>query len=306
MDSEPSRGKPSQVKFDVVDQGGNEALQVNVSPKMKRRTRFAGAVPLPPPEDGVDEYQDWFAPFDGQPIEMVPAYVVDRLLRPNTFYERFPWPYLPQEMSRILSGIPKRKRIYAAFDIVLIARKFLFERYDRRSTIKSDPAGEVDRLHSALRELDAAISALSIDAHRHLAPTPPPRSPTQKETFMSLPAATREEIKQIKAENELFMEEKSHFSISMLQISISRFKIDNRSSLEVPPMATERRGRPPDLHAKVRACFACVFAAAHDGTKPARGRPAFIEQCCSPLGLQQFEPKSIERSLTRKARQKGT
>ncbi|MFG1183270.1 hypothetical protein [Xanthobacter aminoxidans] len=299
VDSEPSRRTQSRVKIDVVDEGRNEAPQVNASPKMKRRTRFEGAVPLPPPEDGTDEHRDWFAPFDRMAIDTVPAYAIDKLISRESFYERFPWPYSPLDFGCIISNVPKNKRINAAFDIVYLARIFLLKQKTKRHLpAKSDPAGELIRLRAAVRELDAAIAALSTEAHRHLAPPSAPRSQRQEDHFRSLPQEVQVELLEKRECSKSIYEKKLHFSTFDLHKSLIKFQIDNNVALDNLPVARELRGRPLDQQADLRAKFDDIFLAAHDG-KMAGGRWEFNSACCKPLKLRHLSHEGIEKAIAR-------
>lgn len=222
---------------------------------------------------GAGRDDDWFAPFDGLPVEAIPAYAIDRLLRPDSFFERFPWPYDILQMKDIVSSIPLHNRTNVAQDVVYRARLFISAQRARRMLPKkASPQNEIEQLRDATRRLNTAITGLSLKARQYLIEKCGPGG----------------------------------FDVGDLGAALHRFKVDNRAALESPPEPKDMRGRPESSAANVRSYFAGIFVAAHDGVKPARGQPKFVELCCAPLGLAILTPEGIEKSTSRNARRKGT
>lgn len=216
---------------------------------------------------------DWFAPFDGLPVEAVPGYAIDRLLRPKSFFERFPWPYDIPQMKNIISLIPSNNRSVVASDVVYRARLFIFAQRARRNLPKkAAPQNEIEQLREAACRLNTAISGLSLKARQYLQERCGPGGS----------------------------------DVGDLGTTLHRFQVDNWIALESPPEPKDMRGRPESSAANVRSYFAGVFVAAHDGVKPVRGQPKFVELCCAPLGLAVLTPEGIEKSTSRNARRKGT
>lgn len=222
---------------------------------------------------GAGRNDDWFAPFDGKPVEAVPAYAIDCLLRPKSFFDIFPWPYDIPQMKIIVSLVNPSSLSVVASDIVYRTRLFIFAQRARANLPKkAAPQDEIEQLREAARRLNTAISGLSLKARQYL-------------RERCGPAGS---------------------DVDDLGTALHRFQIDNRIALESPPEPKDMRGRPESSAANVRSYFAGIFVAAHSGLKPARGQPKFVELCCAPLGLIVLTPEGIEKSTSRNARRKGT
>lgn len=279
--------------------GTEEEQQFEEFPERAQALNRDGSVPLPNRSDRRNDPRDWFTPFDNAPIESVPAYLIDRLIQPDSFYERFPWPYSLIEIRQILDNIPNNKRIYVSYDVIYLARIFLLKQKSRRvSHRKPDPAGELSRFRAAVRELDAAIDALSSGAHRHFAPPSPPRSRRQEDHFRSLPEEVKIELLEQRERNISIFENKSHFSTHDLHKSLIKFQIDNKIALDDLPVARELRGRPLDQQADLRARFDDIFLAAHDGMM-AGGRWEFNNACSKPLKINHLSHEGVEKAIAR-------
>lgn len=288
--------------------GTEKEEQFEKFPESAQALNWDGSAPLPNPSDARNNPKDWFTPFDEAPIDAVPAYLIDRLIQRESFYDRFPWPYSIIEIGKILENIPNNKRIYVVNDVVYRARIFLLKQKSRHaSQNKPDLTGELSRLKAAVRELDAAIDALSSDAYRHLAAPSAPRSQRQEDYFRSLPQEVKDDLLEQRERIISIYETKPHFSTLDLHKSLIKFQVDNKNSLDNLPIASELRGRPMDQQADLRARFDDVFLAAHDGMM-AGGRWEFNDACSKPLKLRHLSHEGVEKAIARAKlrRHKGT
>jgi hypothetical protein len=123
-------------------------------------------------------------------------------------------------------------------------------------------------------ELDAALKALSTDAHAHLQAKLPPMQP----------------------------EGEKPFTADSLQYSIYKFQHENRWGLESAPAA--KLGAPVRNHEWLLVSrLRRVFSLAHGGERPTRGWPKFLGACTKPLtdfGLPRRSDKSWQDMLRKR------
>lgn len=211
---------------------------------------------------GRDEDELEAAPF--QSILPPGAWAWDQVLdEPLRFA---PWPYTADELALIQKLLPNGTPTYFLERIQFVARDYVACKHKKsRRPSKANPHNELQRIKSAVAELQEALEAASIGVHLHLRSTAGQYFARQSTPFVLLK-------------------------------NLDVFCTTNQHGLRKLPEKSPSGGPPKSsLLDRTVLEFWLVWRAAHRGTTPARGWPEFRSACCWAGGTYRLPKNNTDK-----------